>query len=81
MVVAMKEYITTYGRVIPGYVLAAVKRDVLAGEDYQRTITNELREIIPVHAEDLEEAAEIYSHVEEQVDMEMDWMGGEEVSA
>jgi len=66
----MDNYTTTYGTVIAPGILRAVKADILAGVDYQKTITDHLRDPIGVHEDDLEEANEIYNHVESIIDDE-----------
>lgn len=61
----MKSYTTRYGTVIPGRILADVLEDIRNGVDYQRTITDHLRDPIPVHEDGLDEANEVYNHVQE----------------
>lgn len=57
-------YTTNYGTIIPGRVIGEVGEDILAGVDYQKTQTDHLRDLIPAHDEDLEEANEVYNYVE-----------------
>ena len=64
----MDNYTTTYGTVITPGILRAVKADILGGVDYQKTITDHLRDLIPAHDEDLEEANEVYNYVESLVE-------------
>jgi DNA-directed RNA polymerase subunit RPC12/RpoP len=66
----MDNYTTTYGTVIAPGVLRAVKADILGGVDHQKTLNDYLRDPIPVHDEDHDEAVEIYDHVQSIVDNE-----------
>ena len=66
----MNNYTTSYGRTISARILGNVRRDILEGIDYQKTITDHLRDPIPVHDEDLDEANEVYNHVQALVDDE-----------
>lgn len=61
-------YTTNYGTRIPGRVIGEVGADILAGVDYQKTITDHLRDLIPAHDEDLEEANEVYNYVESLIE-------------
>jgi DNA-directed RNA polymerase subunit RPC12/RpoP len=66
----MNPYTTTYGTVIAPGILRAVKADILGGVDHQKTITDHLRDPIPVHDEDHDEAVEIYDYVQSIIDDE-----------
>jgi hypothetical protein len=57
-------YTTKYGTIIPGRVIGEIGAEIYAGVDYQKTITDHLRDLIPDHDQDLEEASEIYGYVE-----------------
>ena len=56
-------YTTNYGTKITGRVLETIKERIKADHDWQRIITDELRDVIPVHDEDLDEANEVYNFV------------------
>lgn len=60
----MEPYTTTYGTKISTRILHHVYDDIIAGVDDQKTLNDWLRDPIPEHAEDMEEAYEVYSHVE-----------------
>jgi predicted nucleic acid-binding Zn ribbon protein len=60
----MNPYTTNYGTVIAPGILRAVKADILGGVDHQKTLNDYLRDPIPQHEEDLDEANEVYNHVE-----------------
>lgn len=61
----MNTYTTRHGREIPKRALREVVRRIRAGDDFQDIITDELREFIPEHDEDLDEATEVFNHCEE----------------
>jgi hypothetical protein len=63
-------YTTSYGTKITGRVLETIKERIKADHDWQRIITDELRDVIPVHDEDLGEANEVYNFVEAGIDEE-----------
>ena len=63
-------YTTSYGTKITGRVLETIKERIKADHDWQRIITDELRDVIPVHDEDLGEANEVYNFVEASIDEE-----------
>jgi len=60
-------YTTNYGTKITGRVLETIKERIKADHDWQRIITDELRDVIPVHDEDLDEANEVYNFVLESI--------------
>ncbi len=60
----IEAFTTRYGTTIPARVIRDIIRDIVEGVDYQRTITDHLREFIPEHDDDLEEASEVYNHAE-----------------
>jgi hypothetical protein len=64
----MEAYTTSNGTKIGTAILQRVYDDIVAGVDYQKTINDWLRDPIPVHDEDLDEANEVYNHVQELVD-------------
>ena len=64
----MEPYTTTHGTKIGGSILRRVYDDIIAGVDYQKTINDWLRDPIPQHDEDLEEANEVYDHVQRIID-------------
>jgi DNA-directed RNA polymerase subunit RPC12/RpoP len=66
----MDNYTTNYGTVIAPGILRAVKADILGGVDYDKTLNDYLRDPIPVHEHDLEEASEVYNHVQAIIDGE-----------
>ena len=66
----MDNYTTTYGTVIAPGILRAVKADILGGVDYHKTLNDHIRDPIPQHDEDLDEANEVYNHVESIIDDE-----------
>jgi hypothetical protein len=63
-------YTTSYGTKITSRVLETIKERIKADHDWQRIITDELRDVIPVHDEDLGEANEVYNFVEASIDEE-----------
>lgn len=58
----MKAFTTTKGRTIPPRVVLAVADRLHAGEDSQKVMTEELRDYIPEHEDDLDEANEVINH-------------------
>jgi hypothetical protein len=66
----MEAYTTSNGTKITGRVLETIKERIKADHDWQRIITDELRDVIPVHDEDLGEANEVYNFVEASIDEE-----------
>lgn len=58
----MKPYTTRYGRTIPPRVLRRVVDRLKEHDDFHRIMQEELRDPIPVHDEDLDEAYEVMSH-------------------
>lgn len=68
----MKPYETRFGRTLPTRALRAVVDRIKRDEDCQRIITEELRDFIPVHEDDLDEAMEVYGHCEELADEELE---------
>jgi hypothetical protein len=64
----MEAYTTSNGTKIGTAILQRVYDDIVAGVDYQKTINDWLRDPIPVHDEDLDEANEVYNHVQDLVD-------------
>jgi hypothetical protein len=63
----MKPITTSWGRVIPSRVLEEIRSDIMDGVDWQRTITDHLRDLIPEHEEDQDEAMEVYNQVEDDL--------------
>jgi hypothetical protein len=61
----VEPYETRFGRVFPSRVLETVIGRIREDHDSQRVITEELRDLIPVHDEDLDEAMEVYGHCED----------------
>jgi hypothetical protein len=61
---------TSWGRVIPSRVLEDIRKDILDNVDWQRTITNHLRDLIPEHEDDCEEAMQVYNQVEDDLHCE-----------
>ena len=57
-------FTTSYGRKISTGVLMSLMTDIRMGKDYQDSITNHLRDILPEHDDDLDEASEVYNHAE-----------------
>lgn len=64
----METYTTTHGTKIGVAILRRVYDDIIAGADYQKTINDFLRDPIPQHDEDLDEANEVYDHVQRIID-------------
>lgn len=57
-------YTTNYGTIIPGRVIGEIGAEIYAGVDDQKTMNDHLRDLIPAHDDDLEEANEVYNYVE-----------------
>ena len=55
---------TTYGTTIPKRAIEAVCRRLKTGEDHQRIATEELRDFIPAHDDDLSEVSEVMNYCE-----------------
>jgi hypothetical protein len=66
----MKAYTTNYGTKITGRVLETMKERIKADHDWQRIITDELGDVIPVHDENLDEAMEVLNFVEDSIHVE-----------
>jgi hypothetical protein len=64
------DYKTSYGTTIPASTLRKIRQDILDEVDYQKTQTDHLRDLIPSHDEDTEEANEIMNHVERLMEAE-----------
>ena len=64
----IKPYTTSHGTKISATILRYIYDDIIAGVDDQKTVNDWLRDPIPQHDEDLEEANEVYDHVESLVD-------------
>ena len=64
----MKNYTTTYGRTIGSAILQHIYDDIIAGVDHQKTLNDLIRDPIPQHDEDFEEASEVYDHVQHTID-------------
>jgi len=64
----MKPYTTSRGTKISQRILCDLMDSISKGDDYQRSITDHLRDVIPVHDDDLDEANEVYNHVEAVMD-------------
>ena len=60
-----KPYTTRFGTTIPPRILSDLIESIAAGTDWQRSITEHLRDTIPERDEDLEEAMEVYNHAEQ----------------
>jgi hypothetical protein len=63
----MKAYTTNYGTKITGRVFETMKERIKADHDWQRIITDELGDVIPVHDENLDEAMEVLNFVEDSI--------------
>jgi hypothetical protein len=57
-------YTTCYGTTIPSRFLRAAAERILQGDDWQRIMNEELRDAIPQHEEDYDEANEVYNYIE-----------------
>lgn len=62
--ISFETYTTRYGTTIPASTLRKIRHDVLNGVDYQQTETDHLRDLIPEHDQDMDEASEVISYVE-----------------
>jgi hypothetical protein len=60
-----KSYTTSYGTTIPAKVMSDLIADIAAGVDLQRSANDHIRDLIPVHEHDWDEAMEAYNHAEE----------------
>ena len=60
----IEHYTTTRGTEISQRILCDLMESIRKGEDTQRSITDHLREVIPVHDDDWDEAMEVYNHAE-----------------
>lgn len=63
----MKTYTTRFNTIISPRILSDLMESIRAGEDTQDSITDHLRDVIPQHDEDFEEAMEVYNHVEQLI--------------
>lgn len=59
-------FTTSYGRTIAAHRMRVVTDRLYSGEDWQSVGTEELRDMIPEHPEDLSELNEILSEAEER---------------
>ena len=57
-------YTTRFGTTISSRILSELMKSIAAGTDSQTSITDHLRDPIPPHDEDLDEAMEVYNHAE-----------------
>ena len=64
----IEPYTTSRGTKISRRILCDLMESIRKGEDLQTAITDHLREIIPVHDDDLDEAMEVYNHAESVMD-------------
>lgn len=64
----IESYTTTRGTKISQRILRDLMDSISKGEDCQRSITDHLRDVIPVHDDDLDEAMEVYNHAESVMD-------------
>lgn len=58
-------YTTRFGTTISSRILSELMRSIAAGTDWQTSITDHLRDAIPTHDEDYDEAMEVYNHAEQ----------------
>jgi hypothetical protein len=66
----MPAYTTTHGNTIPARAIRATIARLKQGDDWQRVATEELRDYIPEHDDDLSEANEVLSHCEQAIEDE-----------
>ena len=61
---SIPNYTTAYGTLISQPILSELIESIRKGEDSQKSIVDHLRDGIPQHDNDLEEAMEVYNHAE-----------------
>lgn len=62
----MKPFTTSYGTTITAATMQRVVDRTLAGEDWERILNEEIRDPIPEHDDDMEEAMEVLREGEER---------------
>lgn len=66
----IEPFITSYGTKIDSKRLSDIIRRIKRGESEQNIITEELRSLLPLHEQDIDEAYEIYDYCFDLVDEE-----------
>jgi len=67
-----KSFKTSFGREIPGHIMAKVVDQLAADKDWQDVATYTLRPFIPDHDDDLSEVNEVLTEAEERLSCEID---------